>query len=172
MDLRKEILKEHSKAQAEKIAKWIGSDTGRFEALMLLFLHDEYRIVQRSAWIISSIAECHPELITPWLEPMVGRMREEGIHVAVRRNIVRILRFIPIPEKLHGLVMNACFDFLADPSETVAVRCFSMTVLANLAQIYPEIKQEIRLIIEDALQHETTAGFRSRAKKTLVCLTV
>lgn len=167
MNLRDEILKEHSKAQRDKINAWIGTNKKRFKELMQLFLHDEYRVVQRTAWVVGTIGEKHPELIKPYIEAMVNRMHDAGVHVAVKRNVVRALQYITIPESLHGMVMNTCFEFLSDPKETVAVRCFSMTVLATLSKIYPEIKQELKAIIEDQLEHEPTAGFRARAKKIL-----
>lgn len=167
MELLPEILREHSREQALKIARWIGNNPKRFEQLMLLFLQGEYRVVQRSAWIISMVAENHPALIAPHLHQMVKRLKDEGIPVAVKRNVIRVLQFIPIPEDLHGEVMNICFEFLSDPQETIAVRCFSITVLDNLAKAYPEIKQEILLIVSDQLQHSPSAGFKSRARRVL-----
>lgn len=161
------ILNEHSKAQTEKIAAWVGHSPERFAELMHLFLHAEYRIVQRAAWIISYVAKAHPDLIQPHLHDMVYRMKDEGIPVAVKRNVVRVLQFLAIPEALQGVVMEQCFAFLADAQETVAVRAFSMTILGNLAREYPEIKGEIVMLIEDALQQEPTAGIISRAKKVL-----
>ncbi len=170
MDIRAELLKEHSKVQVEKIARWIGNHPGRFAQLMDLFLHDEYRVVQRAAWIISMAAEAHPAVAEVHLPAMVQRMSDNGVPVAVKRNVVRILQFVNIPGALHGEVMNACFDLLADPQEAIAVRAFSMTVLANLAATYPDIKQELKTIVEDALQHNPSAGFRSRARKVLKTL--
>lgn len=167
MDLRTEILKGHSKEHAGKIARWIGNNPARLAQLIDLFLHDEYRVVQRAAWIINLVAEKHSALVMPHLPAMIARTQEPGIPVAVKRNVVRILQHVTIPEALHGDVMNICFDFLADVKETVAVRCFSMTVLGNLAKNYPEIKQELRMVIEDQLEAGCTAGFRSRAVKTL-----
>ncbi|MET6997371.1 hypothetical protein [Chitinophaga defluvii] len=167
MELLDEILWEHSREQAVKITVWIGNNPRRFKQLLSLFLEGEYRVVQRSAWIISMVAQKHPGLIAPHLHLMVKRLKDEGIPVAVKRNVIRILQFIPIPEDLHGEVMNICFEFLSDPQETIAVRCFSMTVLDNLAKAYPEIKQEIMLIVSDQLQHAPSAGFRSRARRVL-----
>jgi hypothetical protein len=97
-------------------------------------------------------------------------MSEPGVPVAVKRNVVRILQFVDIPEDLHGEVMNICFELLGDLRETIAVRVFSMTVLARLAEIYPDIRQELRIIIEDELSHQPSAGFKSRAKKILAAL--
>lgn len=167
MDLRSEILKEHSKIQAEKIVKWVGSSPERFAELMHLFLTDVYRVVQRVAWPIGIIGEKQPALIMPHLPQMLGRMTEAGVPVAVKRNVVRLLQFADIPEELHGRVMNICFDLLADVNETIAVRVFSMSVLAQLAKTYPEIKHELKLIIEDTLQHEPAAAFIARSKMVL-----
>jgi len=165
--LRTQILMEHSKANAMRVITWIGNDATRFNELMRLFLHDEYRIVQRVAHILSIVAEKNQQLLIPHLEGMVARMQEPNLPVAVKRNVVRILQTQEIPEALHGPVMNTCFDLLADGKETIAVRAFSMTVLANLSKYYPEIKQELKVIIETGLEQNPSAGFRSRALRTL-----
>lgn len=167
MHLRTELLQEHSKAQAEKIAAWIGTNTERFAVLMHLFLHDEYRIVQRSAWVVSIIAEQHPALLIPYMDIVMEKLTGPATPDAVKRNVVRLLQYVLIPEELHGKVMDLCFGFLADPAEAIAVRCFSMTVLANLAQTYPEIKQELQTVIEECLEQHPSAGFIARAKKTM-----
>jgi hypothetical protein len=60
--------------------------------------------------------------------------------------------------------MNTCFKFLESPTEALAVKVFSMTVLVNLAKQYPEIVPEIKILIEDQLPHQS-AGFKSRTKK-------
>lgn len=167
MDIRTELLAEHSREQAEKIAKWIGNKPDRFTVFIDLFLHDEYKVVQRAAWVLSVVAEKHFELAKPWLPQMIAKMQEPGVHVAVKRNVVRILQFLEIPEELQGDVMNVCFDMLADPKETIAVRAFSMTVLANLSKYYPDIKHELIAIIEDQLEQGASPGFIARSKKLL-----
>ncbi|PUZ23196.1 hypothetical protein DCC81_22635 [Chitinophaga parva] len=168
--LRDRILNAGGKPDMASIATWIGHSAPRFAQLMECFLHDEYRVVQRAAWIISLVADEQPSLLQPHLPAMVARMQEAGLPVAVKRNVVRVLQVLHIPEDLQGAVMEQCFIFLADPQETVAVRAFSMTVLANLAKEYPEIKGEIVMLIEDALEQEPTPGIVSRAKKVLKLL--
>ncbi|WP_343307647.1 hypothetical protein AAHN97_10990 [Chitinophaga niabensis] len=170
MNLRSQILSEGSKENALKVVHWIGNDPERFRSLMDIFLHDEYRVVQRASWVMSIVAEEQPALVKPHLKAMVDRMGDADIPVAVKRNVVRVLQFIPVPKKLQGPVMDYCFRFLEDPQETVAVRVFSMTVLANLAQQYPEIKNEIILLIEDQLREGALPAFKSRGKKTLKLL--
>jgi hypothetical protein len=167
MDLRAEILQEHSKQHTEYIAAWTGSDKRKLAKLMDIFLHDEPELSRRTGWILCYVNDKYPENIQPYLEQMVSKMSEPGMHVAVKRHVIRMLQTQQIPESLQGEVMTVCFDFLADPQETVAVRCFSMSVLDNLSKEYPEIRQELITILQDQLEQETTAGFRSRAKKIL-----
>jgi hypothetical protein len=167
MELRDEILRENSKEHTEALAGWVGGNPKRMDQLVDLFLKDEYRVVQRAAWILSYVGDKHPRLIEPHLAAMVERMGHHGIPVAVKRNVVRILRDMPIPEDLQGPVMDFCFRFLEDPKETVAVKAFSMTILGRLAKIYPDIRNEIVMLIEDHLREGATPGIRSRGMKTL-----
>ena len=166
MDLRYEILKEHSKQQSLKIAEWIGSSSKKFKELLRLFLYDEYRVAQRSSWVITCVAAKYPKLIEENIQAMVKRLYDENLPVAVKRNTIRVLQFIKIPKSLHARVMNICINYLMNPNETVAVKVFSMTVLAHLALQYPDIRQELEVIIRSQLKN-STAGFKARAKKVL-----
>ena len=166
MNLESEILKEHSKPQTLKIARWVGTDAKRFAELMELFLRGEYRVTQRAAWIVSQCSEAYPKLIGPWLRPMLKKMREIGVHDAVRRNVVRILQFVEIPRTLMGEVAADCFGFLNDVHTPAAVKAFSMTVLARIAQREPDLKQELELVIRQMLPYGG-AAIQARARQVL-----
>jgi hypothetical protein len=169
MKLREEILKEHSKAQCTKIVKWIGSSQPRFDELFHLFLNDEYRVVQRAAWPVSYCVDAYPILINKHWKTLMLHLKKPNLHDAVKRNSIRFMQEIDLPEKHHGAIMDLCFTYLESPKESLAVKVFSMSVLANLAKNYPEIKPELKLLIEDQLPHQS-AGFKSRAKKVLKAL--
>jgi hypothetical protein len=162
-NLRQEILQEHSKSQCTKIMQWIGQSQQRFDELMNLFLQDEYRVVQRAAWPVSNCVMAHPQLIKKHWGKIIKNLQESNIHDAVKRNTVRLMQQIDIPKKHQGEVMNICFNYLQSPTEPVAVKVFSLTVLSNLAKLYPEIIPEIKVIIDEQLPHQT-AAFKSRVK--------
>lgn len=166
MNLRDEILAEHSKRQTKKITDWVGDDPERFAELMRLFLGDVYRITQRAGWPLSNCVEKYPDLIKPYFAKLLKQLERDDVHNAVRRNVVRILQFVEIPKRLEGRVFDVCYGLLDDPSETVAVRCFSLTVAANLAKDSPELLDELRLVATKYPQ-VATAGFRSRARRVL-----
>lgn len=169
MNLREEILKEHSKSHALKIAAYACSSKGNFKELMKCFLDGEYRLAQRAAWSVSWAARKKPEMVFPHIKDIVSVLHKKNVHNAVIRNAVRVLQEIDIPEQYHGEVMDACFQFIEKPSTAVAIKAFSLTTLSNLSEHYPEIKPELKLIIEDGWEHETPA-FRARARKILARL--
>lgn len=170
MNLRKEILTEHSKEQCRNIVNWIGSSQQRFDELFRLFMEDESPVVQRAAWPLSYAAIAHPEFMKNNFQRLIKKLKQPDNHNAVKRNAVRLLQEIEIPKKWQGCIMDTCFQYLASHTEPVAVKVFSMTVLANLSKTYPEIAPELRLLIEAQLPTQT-AGFKSRAKKVLNQLT-
>jgi hypothetical protein len=163
MELREEILKEHSRKQALKIAGWIGSDKKRFSRLVHLFLNDEYRVAQRSAYPLMLLADKHPRLAEEYIPKMVKKLYDNGAHPAVRRNVMRTLQLVKIPAKVQAEVFDFCIKYLTDPKEPIAVKCYSITVLVKLVKIHPELKQEAELVISQALKN-SSMGVKVRIK--------
>jgi hypothetical protein len=171
MNVRQEILKEHSKAQCSKIVLWVGKDQKRFDDLFHLFLHDEFRVVQRAAWPVCNCVMQYPALINSHWKSLINLLKKENLHDAVKRNGLRLMQDIKIPEKYHGEIMSLCFTFLESPKEALAIKVFAMTVLGNLAGIYPDIIPELTFIINEQLPNQS-AGFKSRAKKVFKIIRV
>ncbi len=154
------------RTDAQKIVRWVGDNEKRFAELMNMFFSADDRTALRCIWIISMCAEEHPAIIRPWLSKLVKLAGKKDVHDSVKRNIIRTLQFVNIPRSLQGRVANLCFGFLQDVKELPAVRAFSMTVLANIAEQEPDLKQEIKLVIEQMLPYGS-AGILSRGRKVL-----
>ncbi len=166
MNIRTALLEVRPKEQAGKIARYVGGDPKRFAELMKELLRSTYRLSQRAAWPVSYCIERHPELVKPYFSVLIKQLEREDSHVAVRRNVARLLQFVEIPKRYQGRVFDACYNLFADPMQPVAVRVFSMTVAANIAKDEPELIEELRLVAKKYPQ-ASTAGFRSRARRVL-----
>jgi hypothetical protein len=169
MDLEAELLREHSRRQAERIARWVGPDARRLRRLMDCFLSGERLVAQRAAWVVTIHAGEHPGMYARWLPRMVARIQEQGIHDAVRRCVVHLLQSVEIPRPMMGMVATICFRYLGSADQPIAVRVFSMTVLQRIAEREPDLGRELRLVIEQQLPY-AGAGFRARARRTLAAL--
>ncbi|HVW62112.1 MAG TPA: hypothetical protein VHC48_18810, partial [Puia sp.] len=133
---------------------------------MRLFFKGEYRVTQRAAWPLSYVVRRHPELIIPYFGKLLDNLDKGGLHIAVVRNSIRLLQDVDIPAKFHGRVMNRCFEYAGNPATPIAVKAFSLTVLQNLSQKYPDILPELKLIIREQWDQAPPA-FRVRAKRIL-----
>lgn len=164
MILRDLLLAEHSKAQCLRVVKWIGNDQSRFNELVKLFLSEEYQLAQRAAWPLSYAVQAHPLLIKPHYGKLIQQLSKPGLPDAVKRNTVRIFQEIGAPKRFHGHLMNTCFGFIESMTEKPAIKAFALTVLFNLSEQYPDIRPELKAIIEDRWEYES-AAFKSRGRK-------
>ena len=149
-----------------KIVQYVGGDPARFKELMENFLGDTYRVSQRAAWAVSYCAEHQGELVKPYFGRLIEQLEREDAHVAVRRNVARLLQFVEIPPRYRGRVFDACYNLVDDAAQPVAVKVFALTVAAQIAGDKPELLAELRLMAEKHAPHLTIA-FRTRAKRVL-----
>ncbi len=161
--LRAMILKEHTKVQRDIVVAWIGDNHERFGHLMELFLGDEYRVVQRAAWIVREIGKRRADWIAAYVGKIVNAI-ENPIHDAVVRNGLLVLVDVDVPKKYYGRLAEVCFNYLGEVGTPTAIKRASLLILAKICKDEPELKEELVLVLEDQLPH-CTVGFVNIAKK-------
>jgi len=166
MNMENELLKKQSRAQRNRIVRFIGNDEFRFRELVKLFFKGGYRLTQHEAWPLSYCIQSQPELAKPYLKKFMDKLLDQHVHPAVKRNIIRLFQFVIIPEKYHGRIMDLCFHFINSPEEAIAVKAFSLHILENMSTAYPDIVSELKSVIEARWDFESPA-FQSRARKIL-----
>lgn len=166
MSIKEELLKAHSKAHTMRIVRMVGEDKKLFRELVDTFLEGEYRVTQRAAWPLCYCGLEHPELLKPYMRKLLDRLKEPGIHDAVKRNVVRIWAEVPIPGELSGEIYDLCFGYLRALEEPLAVKAFSITVLQKICKPYPELADELRITLED-MQEFAAPSTASRIRRAL-----
>ena len=167
MNIKQALDTEHSKALTLGIINYIGDDDDRMAELMACFFSDEIRLSQRASWAVGYMAEMNPTLIEPYLERMILNLNNP-VHDAIMRNTMRVFRDLPtIPDDLLGLTADVCFRYVTTPSVAVAIRSFAMRVLEKICRKVPELSRELRLTLEDLMQHETAPALRAAARDVL-----
>lgn len=152
--------------RVERLAAEIISDSDHFAELVVVMLAAEERKSQWAAWVFSHCLDRDPDLIYPHLTRLVQELDQPKHHDGVRRSILRALEPAKLPEELWGELADKCFRYLADPQAAAAIRVFAMSVLDNICREVPELRAELKLIIEDQWDH-ATAAFRARARRVL-----
>ena len=161
------LLERHSKEQTQKISDWVTAGDERMAQLMYFFANDSGKLSQRAAWVMSTVAEVAPNLVQPYLPQLLDKLKESNIHDAIKRHVLRAAQYLEIETALHEPVLHHCFEYLSNPKEALAIRAFALITVARLASHYPELKHELKIIIEDAMLHEPAASFKSKAAKVL-----
>jgi hypothetical protein len=164
-DIEKEILKEHSKRNTIRIARWIGGDEDRFSRLMAIFLAKDPLLVQRTSWIMSLCIEHTPVLAVPWIPKMIKKCAGDGVHDSIPRNVMRSLQFVDVPKRHRGIVVNAAFGILQSAHGSIAAKAFAMTVIAAIVRSEPDLKNELLIVLDEILANPSSAGIRSRAQR-------
>ncbi|OEK04507.1 hypothetical protein [Roseivirga misakiensis] len=169
MDLRKQFLKEHSKENTALIVRYIQKNPEYVNELMDIFLHESYRLVQRSAWVVGDLGRANPDLIQPFIPELIANLSTPNLHVASKRNTMRFLEETTIDEAYWGELYDIALRFLTNNDEPIAVKAFSMTVAFNIVKQIPELKKELGIVIEDLLPYGSP-GIKSRGRKILLAL--
>ena len=169
MNLQQSLPDRYSQTEFKKIIDWINGSSEHFAELMELFFEHDSRKNQYAASIMIHCVDKWDYLLTPYLEKLILNLQNDNLKDATKRNTVRVLQDVKIPENLHGILANICFKYLQNPTEPIAIKVFSMSIIHNLTKKYPELKEELQFILEEQMPFQS-AGFKSRARKILIGL--
>lgn len=152
-----------SRKMANIVIDIILQDESRIDELMHCFFSDHLRTCQHAAWPVGILAEKHPTILLPYLPRMVSNL-DNPKHDAVVRNTLRTFQFIEIPEELQSEVYDRCLEYLSNPRYPIAFTAFAMTVCADIAIQYPELREEVIAAIDYRMPHGSP-GIRGRGNK-------
>jgi hypothetical protein len=163
MDIRAQLLSELSRANIDFTIQTLGNNKGHFRELISLVLTAKDPLPMRAAWAIEGITEKYPEMILPYMKDLIKNLRK-FTHTGTLRNLLKIFSRMELDEKFHGTMADNCFNWIVEEEMPVAVKVYSMQILANLTRIYPELKNELIEVIDEQIPRNT-AGFKAQARK-------
>ncbi len=167
MNLREQLLLEHSRKNSQLIVRYLLQNRKDIKILINLFLNDTYSVSQRAGMAVSHLFDKDPQSINAYLPQIIDKLMDVQAGVAIRRNAVRILQSIGIPEKEQGKVYDRCLQLVGNPKETIAVKVFAMQVLLKICQKHPALVMEVIPLLEDTVSLSASAGIKSRGRKIL-----
>ncbi|MDR2036679.1 MAG: hypothetical protein LBQ60_02010 [Bacteroidales bacterium] len=162
------LMRELSRTNMDYVAHCVGNDKDSFAGLMDIVLYGKPPVVQRAAWAMTACLEKYPYLIDPYVGLLIERLpilKPDG----VKRQVVKALSGLDIPEVAQGTLADICFEWLQSAEIQVAVKVHCMQILANLVTQYPDLATELQVAIREQIPRNSVA-FASRAKKILSLL--
>lgn len=165
MNVIEMLLQENSRRQVDRVVGMVENDVSLYKELVNVTLNNDPRLSLRSSWVLTHLHDKHPDLVAPYINRLV-KASVGFCHTGIRRNVLRILANTPIPTQHQGELIDMCIHWCVSRKEPVAVKAHAMKILANIAMLEPDLKNEIIPLFED-LMHRGTPGIKAFGRKVL-----
>ena len=149
----------------KRVVSSVGSDPVKFDMLISFMKGDDKQVAARAAHAVTHCFKADPAIVDPYLNDFIDLMLIPDQQDGIVRNVLRTLQFTEIPEDKMGEVLERCFELIISEKAAVALRAFSITVAYRITNYYPELKKELKLVLDDLVDHSSPA-IRSRGGKT------
>jgi hypothetical protein len=163
--MRELLIRNSSRAQTDFIASIVHKKPEVIDELWQIYLLAEEPVSRKAAWAIDIATEQRNDLVEPWLERLIAKLPQFN-HDGLKRHGMRMIARCRIPEESVGLMINQAFEWLLNPTESVAVKMYCIETLYNISINEPDIQQELYDTIEFQMG-DGTPGFKSVANKYL-----
>jgi len=164
-NIKQQLLAENSRRNVNLTAHAIGENEAMFRQLVRIMIREKAPFNTRAAWVFTAVTDEQPWLIEQHLEdiiPLLDKNQPDGI----LRCLIRQLSRITIPEKHQGIIFDICFSFSENPKYALAIRANSMSVLYEISNLQPELKNELITFFEQ-LEQEEAPAMKSRSRLLL-----
>ena len=137
------------------------------ERLLALALNKDEMVSNRAMWVLNHCSDLDFERIKPFHVKLINHLKNKHIHSGVIRSVLRIFQNQPVPKKLEPFMLDKCFEYIKNPTEAIAARAFAMTVALNISKPYPELLNELGIVLAHLNITEESAAVNARARMTL-----
>jgi hypothetical protein len=165
MDIRSILTSLPSRVEKDIYVREAGRSKENFATLLELVFHENDPVAWRAAWFMDSSDEQYPGLVEQFIAVIIQELPELKSTGALR-SLLRMLSRYTIPEEEQGLLIDLCFGYMVSELYPVAVKVHAMQIIYNHALIYPELKEELRTIIEDQTENNSV-GFMARGQRII-----
>jgi hypothetical protein len=152
--------------KAPELAKYVIKHK-LLEELVTCALSENHLLSSRAMWVLAHCSDIDYDSLKKYHSRLIKNLERPGLHNGVIRNTLRLYQEHPVPEKHHSFLLDICYRYLKDPSEAIAVRAFSITVVFHISKPYPELLDELAIVLQHLNIQEEPPGIRSRVKNTL-----
>lgn len=159
------LLREQSRANTDFLVDIVLKNPDLFNELWALVMRNEDPISRRAAWVADYCAEIRPAFIENKLEELsmrVNTFSSDGL----KRHALCMMARSELPVHNLGYLVDACFRWLENKTESVAVKMYSMVILERVCRQLPEFSSELYDLIKIQLP-EARPGFRNCGEKIM-----
>lgn len=165
MDFRSLLADIPSGVGRDLLIEEVIKSESHFTSLLELAIHEKDPLAWRASWVLDGSDERKPGMATSYISTIVEALPELKSKGSLR-SLLRMLSRHPIPEDDQGLLIDLCFSYLVSELFPLAVKAHAMMIIYRHVLIYPELKDEFIVVLEDQTDNNSV-GFKTRARNLM-----
>lgn len=164
MGIREQLV-DSSKLIGDMVAENVSKNPEHYVEILNMVLYEPMPMSSRAGRVLNTCTENEPSLFQPHVGRIINEIKKGR---EVHRCILKIFAEIQVVLKSdqEGILVNACFEWLADESKSIATKVYCMEILARFAEKEPGIIPELIAILKGMLP-DASVGTKNRASKII-----
>ncbi|ASS50094.1 MAG: hypothetical protein A3D31_11025 [Candidatus Fluviicola riflensis] len=162
--LRLSFREDDSDANLRKWGKYISENDIDLKDLLGLLDEDRFTAM-RFLWLTGGLVEIDPQRVAPAISYFFSKRHTINVP-NYDRSVAKFCSLAGIPAEIEGEVVDLLFQWILDPKVITTTKTFAVLALYNQSQKYPDLKNELRIVIEDQLD-KNGVSFEKRAGNIL-----
>ncbi len=142
-------------------------NSNQISELVSLAFEKDHLLSSRAMWVFGHCSDIDYNCTKPYHLKLINNLKQKNLHNGVIRNTLRLFQIHSVPKKTESFMLDKCFEYIKNPSEAIAVRVFAIRVVFNISKPYPELLNELLIVLNHLSETEEGPGIRSRVKNTI-----
>ncbi len=152
------------KSSMEQRKAWVNTIIEKDMDLKYLskLLMGEQKIATRFLWLLSEIGLSNPTQLFRELPYLFNLC--DGLNPVYKTSFANYWLIAGIPPEQESAAINLCFHWLLSADTNITIKSRAIWVLQKLIKKYPDLKNELKLCLED-LSDKYSKDFQKRVNK-------
>ena len=166
MKIKEELLADIRVFKAPNLADQI-IELSHISELIQLCLDKNHLLSSRATWVLAHCSDKNHNSIKPFYSQLILNLKTKKLHDGVIRNTLRLFQENEVPIEHQSFMLDQCYQYIKNPFEAIAIRSFAITVVFKISKPYPELLNELELLLQHLSVNDTSPGMISKIKNTL-----
>ncbi len=144
---------------------YVNSGPTEFDELIELTLTNKQPFSWRAAFILSTVMNRNDTRVSKHIVDIIDAI--DGKPDGHKRELLKILLRLELDEEQESRMIDLCINLWKELDAKPTVRFYAFRMLMNIAEKYPDLGTEIRLLTNDLYMDSLSQGIRRVIEKRL-----
>lgn len=150
-------------AGKQEMVTYLRKHPEKLQFAIELGLSQQQPLAWRAVWVLEEVTEQNDPRIIPYLPRIMAFLPEaEDGHC---RSWLMVLHHLKIAEEFQAALFDFCMQLWCNPHKQASLRYHALQTMERLAAPFPELQQEIKASMSNALLNSLSKGILHSLRK-------